>query len=89
MGSPTDPKANTKLCIAQFVQEYDHEASQSTVSDSFSKAFEFLVEDLKPTGIRVRSGNRPEIEKILWEWELRIEQEGDVIIGDILLFKAK
>ena len=63
--------------------------SQSTVSDSFSKAFEYLVEDLNLTGIRVRSGNRPEMEKILWEWELRIEQEGGVIIGNILLFKAK
>ena len=63
--------------------------SQSTVSHSFSKAFEYLVEDLNLTRIRVRSGNQPEIERILWECELRIKQGGGVIIGDILLFKAK
>lgn len=83
------PKPTQKQCIAWFLQEYDHKLSQSTVSDSLSKAFEYLDEDLNLTGIRVRSGNWPEIEKILWEWQLRIEQEGGVTTGDILQHKAK
>jgi DDE superfamily endonuclease/Fission yeast centromere protein N-terminal domain/Tc5 transposase DNA-binding domain len=85
------PKPSQKQCIEWFYQEYQHRLSQSTVSESLSKTFAYLDGNTNPnpTSLRVRGGNWPEIENILWDWQIRFEQEGGVTSGDILQRKAK
>jgi hypothetical protein len=84
-----NPKPTQKQCIQWFFDEYNHKVSQSTVSESLSKTFEHLDENSNSTSIRIRGGNWPEIEKILWEWQIRVEEGGGVTTGEILQNKAK
>lgn len=83
------PKPSQKQCIEWFLHEFSHRISQSTVSESLSKTFEHLDENPNLTSLRIRGGNWPEIEKILWQWQLRVEQEGGITTGEILQYKAK
>lgn len=83
------PKPTQRQCIEWFFQEYNHRLSQSTVSESLSSTFANLDDSSHPTSLRLRTGNWPELEKILFDWQIQIEQEGGVTTGDLLQEKAR
>jgi len=85
------PKPSHKQCIEWFLEQYSHRLSQSTVSESLSDTFSNLDDPTSTisTTVRVRGGQWPELEAILWEWQLRIERQGGFTTGDILREKAR
>ncbi|KFY61417.1 hypothetical protein V496_05011 [Pseudogymnoascus sp. VKM F-4515 (FW-2607)] len=44
---------------------------------------------LPASTLRIRSGFWPELEEILWHWQLRIEAQGGFTTGEILREKAR
>ncbi|RDW84504.1 hypothetical protein BP6252_02094 [Coleophoma cylindrospora] len=85
------PKPTHKQCIEWFFEQYNHRLSQSSVSESLSKTFANLDDPtaIISTSVRVRAGNWPELEAILWQWQLQLERQGGATTGDILREQAK
>jgi hypothetical protein len=83
------PKPSQKACIDWFYNKYNHKLSQSTVSESLSSHFTSLDDDSATGGQRLRLGQWPDLEKVLFEWQVRIEGQGGFTSGDILREKAK
>jgi hypothetical protein len=85
------PKPTQKQCIDWFQGEYNHRLSQSTVSESLSTAFAHLDDPstFLPTALRQRTGHWPDLEKVLWEWQIKIELRGGFTTGEILQQKAR
>ena len=82
------PKPSQKACIEWFFSKYQHRLSQSTVSESLSSHFSNLD---KSTSVRqrLRTGHWPNLEKILYDWQQRIESQGGFTTGDILREKVQ
>ena len=83
------PKPTQKECIEWFRNNYNHQISQSTVSELLSKRFDKLDTDNTLQGSRDRAGNWPEVEEILVAWQKRIESNNFTTSGDILKQKAR
>jgi hypothetical protein len=85
------PKPTHKQCIEWFFEQYNHRLSQSSISESLSNTYSNLDNPTStiPTTIRIRAGNWPELEAILWEWQLKVERQGGSTTGDILQEKAR
>jgi hypothetical protein len=87
----TTPKPSHKQCIEWFFEQYGHRLSQSSVSESLSATYTNLDDPIKTpsTSLRVRTGAWPELEAILFEWQLKIERQGGITTGEILQEKAR
>lgn len=86
------PKPSQKACIQWFQETYGHKVSQSTVSESLSVTFARLDTEagaISSSALRIRSGFWPELEEVLWHWQLRIEAQGAFTTGEILREKAQ
>ena len=82
------PRPSQKTCIAWFLEKYGLKISQSTVSESLSSHFRGL-DTANQDRSRLRSGQWPDLEKILYIWQQRIEEKGRVISGELLREKAQ
>ena len=82
------PKPSQKACIEWFHSKYQRKLSQSTVSESLSSHFSKL-DKLASAGQRLQTGQWPDLEKILYDWQYRIESQGGFTTGDILREKAQ
>src|SRR5436305_366503 len=82
------PKPSQKACIEWFYKTYNHKLSQSTVSESLSPHFDELDKSTV-TGQRLRTGQWPDLEKVLYNWQQRIDSSGGFTTGDILREKAQ
>jgi hypothetical protein len=68
-----------EACIQWFQETYGHKVSQSTISESLSATFKRLDTEagaVSTSALRIRSGFWPELEEVLWHWQLRIEANG-------------
>ncbi|KFZ10644.1 hypothetical protein V501_05089 [Pseudogymnoascus sp. VKM F-4519 (FW-2642)] len=88
------PKPSQKACIQWFQETYGHKVSQSTISESLSITFARLDTEagagaIPASTLRIRSGFWPELEEVLWHWQLRIEARGAFTTGEILREKAR
>jgi hypothetical protein len=83
------PKPSQKQCIEWFLQQYNHRLSQSTVSESLSHHFDCLDDAPNANRARLRTGQWPEVERLLLTWQLRIESKGGFTTGDLLQQKAR
>ena len=85
------PKPRQSDAAKWFEVKFGHRITQSTVSESLSDRFTYLDTDLdvNKTSFRQRQPKWPILEAILFEWQQRIEQQGGLVTGDILLLKAK
>ena len=82
------PKPSQKACIEWFYTKYNHKLSQSTVSESLSTHFKDL-DTTTASGHRLRIGQWPELEQVLFKFQQRIDKHGGFTSGDILLEKAQ
>jgi beta-lactamase class D len=64
------PRPSQKQCIEWFLENFGHRLSQSTVSESLSKQYANLEAS---SGSRSRTDKWPDLEKVLVEWQRRIE----------------
>ena len=82
------PKPTQRACIQWFHERYHRLLSQSSISESLSSTFDSLKPADAPQR-RQRVGRWPELEKILDQWQKRIDSKGGFTSGDILIEKAK
>jgi hypothetical protein len=82
------PKPSQKACIEWFLLKYQRKLSQSTVSESLSSHFSRL-DKIAPVGQWLWTGQWPDLEKVLYDWQQRIESQGGFTTGDILREKAQ
>lgn len=83
------PRPSHKACIAWFQAQYSHTISQSTVSESLSSRFEAIHTSTNTARSRLRSGQWPDLENLLFCWQQQIEQEGGSTSGELLRIKAQ
>jgi hypothetical protein len=83
------PRPSQKTCIAWFLEKYGLKISQSTVSESLSSHFEALDTSTNKDRSRLRSGQWPDLENLLYLWQQRIEERGGVASGELLREKAQ
>jgi Fission yeast centromere protein N-terminal domain/Tc5 transposase DNA-binding domain len=83
------PKPSQKACIDWFYTQFNHKLSQSTVSESLSSHFKDLDESSTTSGQRLRTGQWPELEKVLFDWQQRIDSKGGFTTGELLREKAQ
>lgn len=83
------PRPSQKACITWFQAQYGTTISQSTVSESLSSHFEAIDKSTNRTGSRLRSGQWPELENLLFLWQQHIEEEGGTTNGELLRIKAQ
>src|SRR5947209_4986674 len=86
------PKPSQKACIEWFYNTYNHKLSQSTVSESLGlhfKALDNQTTEAFAKNSRIRSGQWPDLEKVLFNWQQRIDSQGGFTTGDILREKAQ
>jgi DDE superfamily endonuclease/Fission yeast centromere protein N-terminal domain/Tc5 transposase DNA-binding domain len=88
------PKPRHAVVIKWFLDKFQHQISQSTVSESLSDHWRHLDSpDLNSNSRlqskRQREGKWPLLERILVEWQQHIESRGGSTSGDILIEKAK
>lgn len=86
------PKPSQRQCIEWFKQQYGHTLSQSTISESLSERFAFLDTGNgtnTDTVLCQRGGNWPDLEAALFEWHQRIEANGGITSGDLLIEGAR
>jgi hypothetical protein len=92
------PRPRQKACQQWFLSTFNHQISQSTVSESLGDHFRHL--DAVPSTSRAssstskpiyrhRTGQWPKLEEILFDWQQLIEKRGGNTSGDILIEKAK
>ncbi|PQM43460.1 hypothetical protein VC83_09587 [Pseudogymnoascus destructans] len=82
------PKPSQKACINWFLHEFNHRLSQLTISDSLSDRFKHL-DNSTTTGQRNRTGQWPQLEQILYDFQRRIDSRSGFTSGDILQEKAR
>ncbi|KFZ16898.1 hypothetical protein V501_02019 [Pseudogymnoascus sp. VKM F-4519 (FW-2642)] len=84
------PRPSQKACITWFYDKYSQRIGQSTVSESLSAHFESIDNSESPgQSARIRTGNWPDLEAVLFNWQLRIEEQGGVTSGELLQQKAQ
>lgn len=84
------PKPSQKQCIAWFLNKFGHKISQSTVSESLSKAFADLDHiKISNNRLKEKSAAWPALEKILLEWQVWVEKKGMQTTGDLIQSKAR
>ena len=86
------PKPRQSEAARWFETQFGHRITQSTVSESLSDRFTYLDTPSAPnttSSFRQRQPQWPILEAILFDWQRRIEQQGGVVTGDILLLKAR
>lgn len=86
-----DPRPSHKECIAWFEGEFHHKLCQSTISESLSERYSYLDNPLpsfSDTHRRSRPSQWPILERILFEWQQSLQQQGDLPTGDLLIAKA-
>jgi hypothetical protein len=84
------PKPTQKQSIEWFLHEYHHKLSQSTVSESLGSRFTFLDDNQDASqSLRVRAGYWPDLEKVLFAWQKRVDERGGLTSGELLQAKAK
>ncbi len=83
------PRPTQKACIEWFSNQYGQRISQSTVSESLSSHFDSLDSADNHHRARVRTGQWPELEKVLFDWQLRVEEKGGITSGELLREKAR
>jgi len=87
-------KTLSKNCIEWFYKQFNHQISQSTVSESLSNHFAYLDQDSSASQTSLRdpfcqwAPNWPILEAILFDWQQLIERQGGIITDDILIEKA-
>ena len=84
-------RPSQKACIAWFIATYGHKLSQSTISESLSNQYKHL-DSVNPSSLdsqRNRTARWIDLERCLYEWQLRIEYQGGLTTGDILCEKAR
>ena len=77
------PKPSQKACIEWFLSKYQHKLSQLTVSESLSSHFSKL-DKLALAGQRFWTGQWPDLEKTLYDWQYCIKSQEGFITRDIL-----
>lgn len=85
------PRPRQRDCILWFKEKFNHQITQSTVSEILSDRYHYLdqgIESSKPT-FRQRTANWPILEEILFNWQQNIRRQGGCITGDILCEKAR
>lgn len=85
------PQPRQRDCMFWFKNKFNHQITQSTVSEILSDRYLYLdqgIEPSKPT-FRQRTANWPILEEILFNWQQNIERQGGLITGDILCEKAR
>ena len=87
MGARTTPEAYAKAMpgMVWFSANFHRTISQSTVSESLSDNFK----DVDTTPVNTRNGQWPELKRILWSFQQRVEERGGFTSGDILKEHAK
>ena len=83
------PRPSQKACIAWFQNKYGLKISQSTVSESLSSHFEAVDSTTDTQRSRLRTGQWPDLEKLLFLWQQRVEERGGMTSGDLLRQKAQ
>ena len=84
------PKPSQKACIEWFQQQFNHQISQSTVSESLSSQFANLDDTIIHNDRhRQRLGQWPNLEAILLKWQLQVEEKGGFTTGEMLQEKAR
>jgi len=83
-----NPRPSQKACIDWYKNQYGHELSQSSVSDSLSDRYKNLDTIDPSPSIRNRTGAWEDLEIILYEWQKTIELQGGQTTGDLLVEKA-
>lgn len=86
---PQHPRPSQKTCIAWFEEQFGFTIGQSTVSESLSSHFEAVDTSINPARARLRLGQWPELENLLFLWQQRIEERGGVTSGELLREKAQ
>jgi hypothetical protein len=83
------PRPSQKACIAWFYDKYGQKIGQSTVSESLSAHFETIDDSESSKRARIRTGQWPDLEEVLFKWQLRIEEKGGVTSGELLQQQAQ
>lgn len=86
------PRPSHKGCIAWFRDTFHFKISQSTVSESLSDKFKALDDATAVSGkpsYRRRQCQWPLLEKLLYEWQQRMEKEGKHCRGELLVIQAQ
>lgn len=84
------PRPSQNARIEWFFDKYNHRISQSTVSESLSKQYVNLdAGNLDALSSRNWTGQWPELEKVLYEWQKRIEKKGLFTSGELIIARAR
>ncbi|KAE9376455.1 CenpB-DNA-bind-domain-containing protein [Stipitochalara longipes BDJ] len=83
------PRPSQKACIAWFQEQYNRTISQSTVSESLSSHFKAIDTSTNAARSRLRSGQWPDLENLLFLWQQEMEERGDTASGELLRIKAQ
>jgi hypothetical protein len=83
------PRPSQKACIAWFQAQYSCTISQSTVSKSLSSHFKAIDTSTNTVRSRLRSGQWPDLENLLFLWQQEIEENGGTTSGELLRIKAQ
>ena len=79
------PKPTQKQSIEWFLCEYHHKLSQSTISESLGSRFTFLDDNQDASqSLQVRVGYWPDLEKVLFTWQKRVDERGGLTSGELL-----
>ena len=83
------PRPSQKACISWFQTQYSRTISQSTVSESLSSHFKAIDTSINTARSRLRSGQWPDLENLLFLWQQEIEEKGGTTSGELLRIKAQ
>ncbi|TYG37363.1 hypothetical protein ES288_D13G135600v1 [Gossypium darwinii] len=69
--------SSSKKDLQQWVQQtFDLSVSQSTISNTFKRSFDYLSNKIKNSNVkRHKSAKYPELEKVLYEWFLQYQEK--------------
>lgn len=87
--SQQHPRPSQKACITWFETRFNLRISQSTVSQYLSSRIEASITSLPADRSRLRLGQWPDLENILYNWQRHIEAKGGVTSGEILQERAR
>ena len=83
-------KPTQRQLIEWFEQSYSRKISQSAVSESLSTNYAYLDKpNANVTPSRVPTGQWPDLERILFTWQTKIEEAGGFTAGPLIKEKAK
>ena len=82
------PRPSQKACIEWFDSQFHRRITQSTVSESLSSRFDSLDNTTATFRARARTGQWPDLEKVLYLWQQQIEERGGITSGELLRQKA-